>query len=275
MAGFYASDHLWQFPGSDKSFDLFFYLLGTFFIVLQILFGGFRRWTAFMMPVTCGIVYVAGRLIIDGEATLFVGERLSPSMIAIILLLFITWVAGIYGSVIADFRQALEELILLKEKDKVQLLGQAQKDIQQEIDRSRRYNHPFSIVIFEPDKSSMEEAVSKTQLSVQQSIINELVFSRLGNTLNSLTRRPDFVVYLEDKGRFVIVCPETTAKPAETLVKRVKTAVKDQLGIQLTSGTATFPMESLTFDELMVKASSKFEKKQECIELVAKQSHVS
>jgi len=250
---FASSGRLWLFTGNQGSFDIFFYLLGMCFIALQIFFGGERRWVAFVLPLGAALTYMTGRLVFDGTAA-FMQEHLLADLIGLILVVLLTWVSGLYSAVISDFLKAVDELILIKDKSKVQSFKTAVKDVKVELDRSRRHDHPFSIIVLEPEQSTVQQAHLMALVDVQSSILNKLVIGKLGNILHEQIRGHDFILYQEDTGRFVLICPETRAKPIVSLVNRLQEAAKDSMGIVFKSGTATFPDESLTLEELMTTA---------------------
>ena len=250
---FASSGQLWLFTGNQGPFDIFFYLLGLCFIALQIFFGGARGLAAIVLPFGAALTYMIGRLVFDGTAA-FMQAQLLADLIGLILVVLLTWVSGLYSSVISDFLKAADELILIKDKSKVRSFKNAIKDVQVELDRSRRHDHPISIVVFEPDKSTVQQAHLMALAHVQSSIFNKLVIGKLGNILHQQIREHDSILYQEDSGRFVLICPETGVKPITFLVNRLRVAAKNSMGINFKCGTATFPDESLTLEELMITA---------------------
>lgn len=255
---FASSGQLWVFTGNSSSFDIYFYGLGVCFIILQLFFSGARGLTGFTMPLAAALSYMTGRMIISGPAA-FTQEHLLSNLIALALIMILTWVSGLYSSIINGFIKAADELILMQEKGRIQSFKSAKKEIQVELDRSRRHNHPFSMVILEPDKSSFEEARTIALADVQRKIQDKLVIGKLGKLLQEQLRGHDHILYDEQGGRFILVCPETRAKPVASIIKRLEDVAHDSLGIVFDSGAATFPEESLTLDDLMHKAGSSLE----------------
>lgn len=273
LAFFFNSGRLMAFLVGSEAFAPFYYLVGTCFVVLQYLPRKAGRLPRFVMPLACVITYAAVKLALGGVSSVLLDRSLLTEIFAISLLFIVTWFSGVFSSVISNFTEAVDELVIIKENEKVLQLEQAGSVIHAEMERSRRYNHPFSIIVFEPEHSSFKSAANSMLLDVQQSIVNNVVVGKMGKILNELTRGPDFVLFHKEKGRFVVVCPETTMENTESLVRRLHNSIKDQLGVKMTSGAATFPDESISFDELMSKAASSLDTKNEDIKLLVKRPH--
>jgi len=55
----------------------------------------------------------------------------------------------------------------------------------------------------------------------------------------------------DHRGRFLILCPETDLASATLLAQRISQAVKERTDLQILWGTASFPEEALTFEDLL------------------------
>lgn len=125
----------------------------------------------------------------------------------------------------------------------------ARDRINAELNRSRRYNRPLSVLVLAFD----EEDEHKKDFLVQRDILRRFTFAKAGQILADYARATDLI--LDDKAeRFIIVCPETDYQAVSMLVDRVRSGVKENLNTLLKWGTASFPNEALTFDDLVETA---------------------
>lgn len=111
--------------------------------------------------------------------------------------------------------------------------------IRYEIQRSRRYNRSFSIVMV--DLNALDEA-TKTELYRREQF------------LESLIRRTDFGVFGYGEMTSIFVCPETDASGAQAFVGRIQLAAQDEFGRGTNCAYASFPEDAMTYEGLMEHA---------------------
>jgi GGDEF domain-containing protein len=112
------------------------------------------------------------------------------------------------------------------------------------------------VVVVEPEPDSIQVALHRTVQEVQQAMMTRYVITSLARVFNKVLRRIDVVIEQREQGRFVILCPETNATGSNVLADRIQAAVAEQLGVSVKCGTASFPDEALTFEELVRQAES-------------------
>jgi hypothetical protein len=89
--------------------------------------------------------------------------------------------------------------------------------------------------------------------SIQYDIMNRLTAARIGQIIDSRIRQTDLVLR-DRKWVYVILCPETDISGVLLLASRIAEAVRQKTGLSVLWGTAAFPEEALTFDDLLQKA---------------------
>ncbi len=164
-----------------------------------------------------------------------------------------------YNQNFSDLEKSIENVILPKHGHRVyDDKDMARRIIEHEFIRGRRYNHPISAIVVEPNQHSFEdEAIVKQALQeIQQSLRGHYLLNKLMNILERETRLTDLVVEWDRQGRFVIICPETTADSTSKLIDRLNKAVQEEMGIILSFGIASFPNDARTFDAVLEKAES-------------------
>lgn len=136
-----------------------------------------------------------------------------------------------------------------------------QEDFEDEVYRCRRNNQAFQLIIVEIISEAPEnvnQCTDKNRLSedMLSYLASRYESNKMGALLSSLLRRTDILAEQMDRKRFVLLCPSINS-PIPTpnaLRQRIKKMAWEQLKIKVICGVATFPDESLIFEELMEKA---------------------
>lgn len=151
------------------------------------------------------------------------------------------------GVNIAQVDRLLEGLSSRTYPNRTLDIHDARDRISAELTRSRRYNRPLSVLVLE--FSDIEKSDKKEQL-VQRDLLKRFTFAKIGQILGDYARHTDLI--LDNRAeQFIIVCPETDYQAVAILAERIRRAVKEQLHAWIKWGTASFPNEALTFDDLI------------------------
>lgn len=95
------------------------------------------------------------------------------------------------------------------------------KRVEEEIDRSDRYDEPLSMILMEPDHLGM---VEKTWgKGIRQEVMKEIIKICL-----SCIRKYD-IIAKQDDGRFILLLPKSNIKGAMDVVERIRKMVNDSL----------------------------------------------
>lgn len=156
-------------------------------------------------------------------------------------------------------RCSIENVILPKHGHRIYEDSEmARRIIEHEFIRGRRYNHPITAVVIEPNQDTIHEdsIYQQALLEIQQTLHGQYLANKLTQVIEKETRLTDLVVEWDKQGRFVIICPETTAESSTRMIERLESAVKDNLGISILYGIASFPNDARTFDAVLEKAEA-------------------
>lgn len=127
--------------------------------------------------------------------------------------------------------------------------------ISAEIARSRRYHHPLSILIVRLEKNKTWGDMKEMELFANE-MLERFAIAKMSQILSDYARSTDLV--LRDKnGQFVLICPETNLSSTALLATRIAGAVKHELDAKIELGSAAFPDEALTFDDLVDTAAGR------------------
>jgi GGDEF domain-containing protein len=169
------------------------------------------------------------------------------------------WLAHRTARSLQDFEEAVENITMVNINGRVRSLDDASEDIQIEMFRSRNHHHPLSVILVEPEPDSFKVMLHQAVQEVQNTIMNSYVITKLADSLSRHLRRTDLVLEERDRGRFVILCPDTNVKDLKILVEYIQATAVQILGVSVRYGTATFPDEALTFEELVHQAEKKLQ----------------
>lgn len=155
------------------------------------------------------------------------------------------------GQSLAEFRRAVEIVTLKDSTSRLYDLARANELVRTEMSSSRRTQRPLSLLIFQADASSLNMMMHRFVQDLQRSMMQRYVLAMTARVLSRNLRRTDLIIEDGKPGRLVLVTPDTPGESAMLLGQRLVQLVQDQLGITARYGTASFPDQALTFDELL------------------------
>ena len=116
----------------------------------------------------------------------------------------------------------------------------ASECIRYEIQRSRRYNRSFSIIMV--DLNALDKA-------------NGIELYRREQFLASLFRRTDFGIFGYGEMKSIFVCPETDVNGARAFIGRIQQASREEFGMGMNCAFASFPDDAITSEGLLEHAA--------------------
>ncbi len=237
--------------------DSFVYVLGLVAVVSVIWGPLLRRANVLVSFAVWFSIYISVKLLLTvvlGRHPLLGGIYTYLSITEAALLLIVVWLAHTVASALDDFEGAVEKVTFIDNNKRIRRLDEATDEIQHEIFRSRHYHHPLSIVIVKPEPGFIQTALHRAVQEVQQTMVKTYVINSMVQTFSKYIRRTDLILEQRDQERFMILCPDTTASDLTLLVEYLQVVAQERFGASVACGTATFPDEAITFEELMRQA---------------------
>lgn len=238
----------------------FVYVLTISSVVAVILIPFVRRQRVWILLICGFVLYALGKLLffppkttVDWVIIYVIGKELFFYLISVAL-------SSQVAHYLFELEYLVENAIAPKTNRRVYSLDKAEPIIQVEFSRGRRNRYPISTLIIEPAvgvSSIPEEVFTQAAQEIQQALAMRFVVARLAETISQHTRQIDLVVDLDQNGRFMIVCPGTSAENSVKFGRRLQAVAKESLGINLSFGSASFPDEALTFEAILNKAEDK------------------
>lgn len=159
------------------------------------------------------------------------------------------------GTNIGQIERILEGLAVTTYPNRMKDVQAATERIKDELNRSRRYHHPLSLLVFKFKKVDKME-IWKQQEFLQKDVLLRFTIARIGQVISNLSRQTDIVLRGVD-GQFIVLCPETEYENLSNMAERIRAVVFDKIGASLLWGSASFPDEALTFDDLLQSAENR------------------
>ncbi len=234
----------------------FLYILALVAVVSTIALPISRHLHGWSAGLVWLAVYALGTLLLPDGRWSMAGPMYLYLIITEAAMLFIlVWVAYQVSSALLEFAEAVEQVTVPDAERWVIQLQDATEAIQTEVNRSRRYERPLSVVCVRPDFDTVDFVLHHLFQEVQKSIAHHYAIVNLGRMLKISMRRTDLVT-LEDRrqGCFIALCPETDRAGALALEERIRQFAHQELGFSVVCGAAMFPEDALTFKEVVQQA---------------------
>ncbi len=222
---------------------------------LDIALSFFHRISIYAAITLWGITYVAFGLLLQ-----FLGFQQINAQI-MILEIFLLAVAVILSreisSNLAEVDSTLDKLFLSAFSGRTSTLEAIAEDVKLELTRSRRYQHPLTLLMLEPDPSSLREELKPTISEISNNLARRYTMGSISQIINQEARRTDIIIRESNPDRFIVICPETPSINSQILVNRIITSTQEKLGVPMAWSIAAFPEEGITFEGLLHKAEEK------------------
>ncbi len=182
-------------------------------------------------------------------------KPIEVNLIQLLLVLLAAVLAFDVGRRIDQTDIALERLASSAYPNRAVDIQAARESISAEITRSRRYHHPLSVLTVRLEKNKAWGDWKEMKLLANE-MLERFAIAKVSQILSDHARNTDMVLRDRD-GQFVLLCPETNLTSTSILAKRIADAVKQDLDAEIAYGTASFPDEALTFDDLISTANGR------------------
>lgn len=236
------------------------YVMTLLALIVIFVFPAINRLHAVPLLSLWAVTYLAVRLalyplyprpLLGGLYTYLTITEISLSAVAIYL-------ARNVFRYLNDFKEAIKNITLSGLSHRILHKTEAYEEIQKEILRSRRGRYPISAMVVEPEVASVNLALNRSVLEIQKAMMSRYATTNMMRLASNLVRRTDIIIdQAIDKDSFVILLPDTDSDEAEILGKRFQSLIENSMGIRIEYGLATFPVDALTFDDLIMQADTK------------------
>ena len=232
--------------------NTFVYILSTVAIVFTVMLTVLRRMNTVVLLLFWNLFYFVLKIVVFTEIPFWGGYYSYITLVEFTMFSIGVIIAHWVGANMDDFEKAVEN-ITFSEIKRASNLRDAVDSINNEIYRSRRYNHPLTMIMVEPLKGSQEMILNQSVREVQESMISRYVSISLARALREYIRRTDMLVEQPDKGRFIVITPETNKVESERVVGKIYRAASS-IGAEVAVGLCAFPNDALTLEDMLCRA---------------------
>jgi GGDEF domain-containing protein len=135
--------------------------------------------------------------------------------------------------------------------------AEGQSAMYKEVKRARRYHRPLSVIALRINEADVQVAIPQITKDIQQAMIHEYVMAGVARTLDE--NMHDFDTIAVHNNHFILVLPELSNEEVKRLAAQLVDTVKDKMKVRLQAGTASFPDEAVTFENLVEAAMGNIE----------------
>jgi hypothetical protein len=237
------------------------YVLAVVAIIMILSIKWFKTVQTPLLLALWSAAYVAMKLILIERRPLLGDIYTYLSFTELGLLLIGVLLAQRIALNIEEFEQALKNFAFAN-ISKVRRVQEAQDEIQAEIYRSRRFQRPLSLIVLEQDANKVQANINKIVQDAQRSLMEHYISVMMARELSAQLRQTDILLEHDKKGRLIIVSPDTDHNGIEAFISRLKSLSRSGL-FSVNFGTATFPAQALTFDQLLEHAEGDLQQQRE------------
>lgn len=236
--------------------ESFVYILGFIGVAAMITVPAWRRFNGLaVVMIWLGLFTICKFLF--GSRPFFGGLQPFLTITEAVLLITPIWISHRFAQAVHEFEQAVLNMTLSSNNDRVRNIKSARADIEVEMLHSRNNNQPFSVMVVEPKEESVQQALHQAVEEVQQSMMYSYVINSMAQRLSKYLRHTDLILEQREQGRFIILCPNTNSRELRLITEYVETITDLELGVSINCGAATFTDPALTFEELIRQAQSR------------------
>jgi GGDEF domain-containing protein len=169
------------------------------------------------------------------------------------------------GMILAsDMKSSFEEIISTSRKLAFSNIptnvfdhNESDRIINYEINRSRRYEYPLTLLLIEPDYQSFETIKKRWKYRIMGKFFKQYLANDVLKIFYATIRETD--VFVEMNDYYVIVLPNTYQQNAHFLIDRLRQSFTEKMKLSIRIGISQFPDDGLLYDDLIRVAKKNLE----------------
>ncbi len=223
--------------GADNLIDIssYVYVIASLAAVAVIAIPWLMGLSPLLLIAGCLAVYLVAKLLIEDGHPIIGGLYTWISIVEVVMLSALVFIAHHLAHALRDFETAYGKTRLADVRRSADPLISAAQMVQSAFALCRRHGHPLAVVVVVPD-ASKDTPVSGTRLI-------ERVMPQLRGT--------DLLMEQASGGHLVVVCQQTEAIGAKTLIRRIHAMTGQQAEEGVICAMACFPDDGVTFEALV------------------------
>ncbi|GAP14508.1 protein containg FOG: GGDEF domain [Longilinea arvoryzae] len=245
----------WKAGIDGVGIHTFVYLLVILSVSVILLLSRARHYSIFLHLFSWSFAYFALRLTAFNDSPIFSGMDTYVTITELAILLVAIVIAYQCAQQLHKFESFIEEVYLPARDRRIRQPHTARDEINTEFIRSRRHQHPLTLVAISPTVKTDGSGIKIAVDEIQRHMVNRFITASVAKIITTEARRTDMIISQSDEnGLFFVLCPETKGDDSVALAERIRAAAMEHLGISVNYGIASFPDEALTYEELAKRA---------------------
>ena len=230
---------------SNMTYILAFVLIVTILIVPR--FARIPIWALLAVPT---IIILAIKAF---KGDFFSSTAVVLTIIEIFAIIITVLLANWMSISIDEFENTITKITIGRREKMPESSSVGQGFIYREVRRARNHQRPLAMMAVAVDEKSLNTANDRLIQEVQLAIIKQYMLSGVSKTL--CDELEDCAIIVQSDDHFLIAVPETKPEEVPIIIERLRRQVAEQVGVELSIGTATLPEDSYTFEGLVDKAN--------------------
>jgi GGDEF domain-containing protein len=223
-------------------------------VIVTVLASRLRRiplWVHVIVPIPMFLV-----LKVWMKSTMW-GSNLPMTVIEVCVIILTTILARKVSMGISEFESAVANITIGQISNLPESFSAGQGEMYRQVRRARDHQRPLALMALRVEEGSIPVALDRMVQEAQQAMMRQYVLSGVSKTLcNGLE---DYNIIAKRNDHFLVLLPEVTPDKLPDLVKQMRKAVSEQVGVTLQVGTASLPENAATFEALVEKAEEKMD----------------
>jgi len=244
----------------------FVYVLSGVVVVSIILLPRSWNFSVFSLAVFWALVYLSIKFLTE-PGSLIGGINTYLTIVEFgIIIVFV-----ILTRKVTDNLQILEETIanitMADVSSRVKNLDEAADDVSKEFTRSRRYKRNVGVVVIKLEPETTQAEIGMLSEDILKLVMSRFSMSNLIRLLDKEIRRPDLILEQYNENRIVLILPEADTEAVHAVSNNIQKMVATRIGYKISVGTAVFPDNAITFDDLLEFAEEHIDKNKNVFEV--------
>ncbi|MEE9398181.1 MAG: hypothetical protein V3V31_14335 [Methylococcales bacterium] len=238
----------------------FVYVLGIVTVVAIIAFRPVWRLSKSTLVIATLAIYLFCKTVLFTKQPLLGGIQSYVSFTEVILLCLLIILARRFARALQKLEELLAALTLPDGGPSVRTLEEAAEEVKAEMHLSRRHERSLSVVVVDYKCEQNQEMLGRIFDDLKSLLESRYAASCFARLINSAIRRTDRLIEVRGQNRFIVLCHETDGDGLSQLLQRIQSGAENEMGADIAFGTASFPDEALTFEELLNKAETRLDR---------------
>ncbi len=217
--------------------------------VLIILTPGLRKaplWVVLVLPVPIFLLLKAW-----AGYELF-GLSLPLTITEVVSIWATIYLARHISNRLRDFEEAVTNITIGEDVDQPGTFDTGQAEMYREVRRARHHHRPLSMIAIGIDQDSNSVTLDRMVQEAQQAMIKQYLRSGVARLITN--ELPDYNIITQEDDHFLVLLPEATEEEAEKIGEKLRELASHQIGVNIQTGSASFPSDAVTFESLVDRA---------------------